>query len=570
MNIKTLAYIKRCSKQKGSRNLQLTNRYLKENNLVALPFDKGIGIYIMKVETYNNKMSEITDLPQFEKLVGRRKNKKHPMLKEEERVLSMLKLLKEDNKISDALYDKMKPVGSQPPRLYGLAKVHKKDTPVRPVLSMPGSAYYKIGNQVSKWLSVVKECNINSSTKEISDLLSQIQLNTNEELVSFDIKSLYTNVPLDEAINDCTELLFSDKYEQPPVDKETFKTLVSLCSRDVVLLSHDGYYKQIDGLAMGSPPAPLLANGWLSKFDSILKDDAVLYSRHMDDVLRNIERNRIDEKLLQINDLHPSLKFTIEKEGKNTSIPFLDMLIIRSNNNLSSTWYTKATDTGLTMNFHSLAPRKYKRSVVSGLVHRIHRACSTWSNFHQSLEKGKTVLEKNQYPKAFYDPIIKSTISKIMENNDNENPDEENEKEESEEKMIFIQYRGRVSEKFETSMRKLNIPCKIIFTLKKLKSSLPPLKPVIEKCLKSCLVYKIKCPRCNSCYVGQTSRHLIKRLKEHKRTGPVGKHFDDCNNLLTMENVSILCSSTRNVYHLMTLEALIINYIKPIFLSEDG
>lgn len=336
--------------------MKMTNKYLKENNLIALPFDKGIRICIMKVETYNNKMKTITDVPQFEKLVWRRKNEKHPILKEEERIILELKSIKDANNISDALYDKLKLVGSQPPRLYGLAKVHKKDTPLRPVLSMPGSAYYKIGKQVSDWLSVVKECNINSYTKDISECLPRVQLGRNEELISFDVKSLYTNVPLNEAIEDCTEALYSGKYERPPVDKETFKSLVSSCSRDVIMLTHDGYYKQSDGLALGSPPASQLANGWLSKFDSTIKDNAELYSRYMDDVLRNIDRNNIDEKLQQINNLHPSLKFTIEREGENASIPFLDMLICRSNNDLSCKWYTKLTDTGLTMNFHSLAP----------------------------------------------------------------------------------------------------------------------------------------------------------------------------------------------------------------------
>jgi len=36
------------------------------------------------------------------------------------------------------------------------------------------------------------------------------------------------------------------------------------------MMTNDGYYQQIDGLAMGSPPAPMLANGWLSKFDSFV------------------------------------------------------------------------------------------------------------------------------------------------------------------------------------------------------------------------------------------------------------------------------------------------------------
>ena len=53
----------------------------------------------------------------------------------------------------------------------------------------------------------------------------------------------------------------------PPVDKETFKELLNICSRNVIMLTNDGYYEQIDGLTMGSPPAPMLANAWLSQFD---------------------------------------------------------------------------------------------------------------------------------------------------------------------------------------------------------------------------------------------------------------------------------------------------------------
>ena len=79
--------------------------------------------------------------------------------------------------------------------LYGLAKVHKPVIPTRPVLSMPGSSYYNIGVQVAEWLSNVPACQINSSTKQIADALKDIHLEEDEELVSFDVSSLYTNVP---------------------------------------------------------------------------------------------------------------------------------------------------------------------------------------------------------------------------------------------------------------------------------------------------------------------------------------------------------------------------------------
>ena len=89
------------------------------------------------------------------------------------------------------------------------------------------------------------------------------------------------------------------------------------------------------------------------------------------------------------------------------------MKIIRNACKLSSTWYCKPTDTGLIMNFHALAPLRYKKSVVCGFVHRIYRACSTWENFHTSLEKAIKILRDNQYPSNFYDPLIRSAIHKL-------------------------------------------------------------------------------------------------------------------------------------------------------------
>ena len=470
-------------------------------------------------------------------MVSKRKNEKHPVLKEEERILSLLKMLRDDGKISNLLYDKLKPIGSQPPRIYGLAKIHKVDVPLRPILSMPGSVYYKIALQVTEWLSVVDECKINASTKRISETLKEINLEGDEELISFDVSSLYTNVSVQEAISDCTELLYSGKYTKPPVDEDTFKQLLEICSCNVLMLTNEGYYRQKDGLAMGSPPAPLLANGWMSKFDKKIQGDAKMYFRYMDDILRDIKGHDIEDKVLEINELHPSLKFTHECET-NSSIAFLDMMICRSESEVTSTWHTKPTDTGLTMNYHALAPQKYKRSAICGLVHRIHRACSTWKNFHESLTKAKMILDNNQYPPSFYEPIIKRTLNKIIDSNSEQQHVEKEDQKEA--KLIFIQYRGRITEKFEQSLKRCTAPCKVVYTLRKVKSVLLSLKTPVEKALKSGVVYKITCPRCNSCYVGQTSRHLLNRIKEHRRkVTPVGSHFTSCNHTLGMDDVCI-------------------------------
>ena len=221
-------------------------------------------------------------LPQFEKVTLTRKNSKHPVFKEEERIIEKLKDLKNQNKINETIYNTMHPTGSQPARLYGLAKVHKDSIPLRPVLSMPGSVYHPIANQVMEWLNIVPECQINTSTRKIADSLKSVHLEEDEVVVSFDVVSLYTNVPVQEAIDICADLLYSGEHVQPPVDKQTFKELLELCTCNVLMQTHDGFYRQTDGLAMGSPPAPLLANGWLSRFDPHIQGDANLFARYMD------------------------------------------------------------------------------------------------------------------------------------------------------------------------------------------------------------------------------------------------------------------------------------------------
>ena len=55
----------------------------------------------------------------------------------------------------------------------------------------------------------------------------------------------------------------------------------------------------------------------------------------------------------------------------------------------------------------------------------------------------------------------------------------------------------------------------------------------------------------------------------HKISGPVGNHFKKCDIELSIENVSILCSTSRSTFYLMALEALTLNEHKPSFNTKD-
>ena len=89
--------------------------------------------------------------------------------------------MRKKEEISENLYTRMRSTGGQPARIYGLAKVHKVNTPLRPVLSLPGSSYYNLNKVLAKFFEKIEGANIETN--------------------SLDVKSLYTKVPLKEAID---------------------------------------------------------------------------------------------------------------------------------------------------------------------------------------------------------------------------------------------------------------------------------------------------------------------------------------------------------------------------------
>ena len=277
-------------------------------------------------------------------------------------------------------------------------------------------------------------------------------------------------------------------------------------------------------------------------------------------------------QLRDINHLHPNLKFTLERENQQ-QLPVLDMKILHNHQtgSLSSTWYNKPTDMGLIMNYHALAPKRYKRSVVAGFVYRIYRACSSWENFHSSLVRAKIILEMNQYPPTFYDPIIRKALADIRECNSDQHSSSKTLKPMAvQRKPLIIQYRGKCTEEYARALHKIEAPCVMIMTLRKLKTVLPSLKPSVEKLLKSGVVYELTCPRCSACYVGQTGRHLQTRLKEHiQRAGPMKTHLSQCSTTLTSDNIEILHATSRGESFLLTLEALLIRERKPSINTKD-
>ncbi|XP_063540745.1 uncharacterized protein LOC134749659 [Cydia strobilella] len=263
-----------------------------------------------------------------------------------------------------------KPKIVQPPKLYGLPKVHKTNVPLRPIVSQISSPTYDLAKHVASVLqpivggtpSFVKD------SRHFIDILKGITLEPDDIMVSFDVESLFTNVPVKE----CLEVV-RGKLSDGGIS-ESVMVLLRNCLEGSYFLYNGKHYLQIDGVAMGSPVAPVLANIWMEHIEASidLQPWAVkLWKRCVDDVFCVMKggKQEVEQLLQYLNSIHPKIRFTYELESQR-SLPFLDVKVIgRVDGTLTHTVYRKPTHTdsypdrtfdSYTAFNHAVSKRKYK------------------------------------------------------------------------------------------------------------------------------------------------------------------------------------------------------------------
>ena len=96
----------------------------------------------MRKQTYESKLESWLQSAQTDQIDQKKDaTTDEVILKIEKELNKELLAMNKREQISEQLYSKMRSTGGQPGHLYGLAKVHKVETPLRPVLSLPGSSY---------------------------------------------------------------------------------------------------------------------------------------------------------------------------------------------------------------------------------------------------------------------------------------------------------------------------------------------------------------------------------------------------------------------------------------------
>ena len=169
---------------------------------------------------------------------------------------------------------------------------------------------------------------------------------------------------------------------------------------------------------MGSPLGPSLANAFLCFHEQIWLNDCpedfkpVYYRRYVDDIFALFRSPDHLEKFIKyLNSKHKNIKFTYEKES-NDSLPFLDILISRSENGFKTSVYHKPTFSGVYSNFNSFIYDQYKIGLIFTLLFRTFSIVSDFSRFHTEVSHLKDILRKNAFSIKLVDNCIKTFLNK--------------------------------------------------------------------------------------------------------------------------------------------------------------
>ena len=167
-------------------------------------------------------------------------------------------------KINEPTYRKLHSTDGTPPAIRGSVKYHKEGNPLRPIVTCIGSALYNTSKFLTDILSPLPLGNGYSVANflQFSKELSDIKIDDNEVLVSFDVVSLFTAIPVDNACEYIKTKLEKDATlsSRTNLDIDDIITLLQFTLPNNYFVFNDIIYKQVHGCAMGSPVSPVVAN----------------------------------------------------------------------------------------------------------------------------------------------------------------------------------------------------------------------------------------------------------------------------------------------------------------------
>ena len=531
-----LNYIERKGPRPPKALLVAIEELKRRDDIVITKPDKGSGVVVMDKQEYLRLLSQasVNDTSKFgavplerPKSKGRPPKYYHPLLEKEKLVESTVRRI-----LPSTIADSVRPTRSRLAHLYGLPKTHNRQLAMRPILSATGTYNYAL----AKWLDAkLKPLSVNEHTTTdifaFTNEIRGVKINPGEILVSYDVSSLFTNIPLDKTIDILARKAFEDNWFNDTYDLNLTRTdlvdLLHVATKGQLFQFDGALYAQTDGVAMGSPLGPLLANVFMCSIEGSLKSQGKLpefYRRYVDDTLvRMPDLAAATEFLDTLNHAHSAASFTMEVE-KNGMLPFLGVQLLNRAPCVETKVYVKPTNTGLLLHYHSHVDSRYKHGLLVTMLDRAHRLSSSWAHFSEECERLREVFRKLRYPNHLIDSVINRFItSRVAVDQPKQHTDDAI--------RIVIPYKDQdaavsVKRQLRDLSSKVQKTIQPVFTSRKLKQDLSLREPKPNIVTQQCVVYLFKCDLCDAGYVGYTKGHLHTRVEGHRqKASSIYRHY---------------------------------------------
>ncbi|XP_062704289.1 uncharacterized protein LOC134286653 [Aedes albopictus] len=402
------------------------------------------------------------------------------------------------------------------PRIYGLPKAHKPELPLRPVVPNITSPTYQLSKYVSNIIQAATNCeyNIRDSFTFAAEI-KHLKVPEDHVIVSFDVISLFTNVPKELILRAIREDWDRIK-EHTQINMYLFLEIVNFCLDNSYFMFRSQIYSQKFGTAMGSPLSPILADIVLNKLITTVVqslDFVILFlKKYVDDFFIVLPRDKVQATLEAFNNYNERLQFTVEEEN-NGRLPFLDILVIRNDDQtLSTEWYSKPISSGRLLNYHSFHPIQQKVNVVANFIKRVIGLTST-PNVDQIKRVVHAQLRRNNYPPS----LINRLLYRSFGSNSLTRVEPEIEDHIGIDCYVALPYIPQLSESIAKCLKKDYPRIKIANqNAKTAKIVYTKVKDPVESMLQHNVIYNIPCQNCDRCYIGMTSNKLKTRLSGHK------------------------------------------------------
>ena len=514
-----LNYIDRKGPRPPKALVRSINQLKKRDDIVISKPDKGSGVVVMNKSDYIRLLSEasINDETKFQpvslerpRTKGRPPKHYHPLLEKEKHLESVVRRILPKH-IADTVCLK----GSRLAHLYGLPKTHKERLAMRPILSATGTYNYTL----AKWLDEkLKPLSVNNHT--ISDVfqfaeeIRELDFNEDDILVSYDVSALFTNVPLEETIQILANKAFNQNWFNETynlnITQEDLVELLRVATKHQLFQFNGSLYEQIDGVAMGSPLGPLMANTFMCSIEEKLESEDKLpsfYKRYVDDTLAAVKDiSTATTFLATLNEAHPAISFTMEV-ANNNKLPFIGMELTKIGKRLETCVYRKTTNKGLLLHYQSHVDARYKRSLL--MLNRAHCLSSSPDIFAEECDNLRGIFLKLRYPEK----LINSTITRFIESR---NQQQFREVQINAPVRIILPFKDQrsadiVRRQLSDLGKKINSDIRPVFTSKKIADDIRVAEAKPPLINHQCVVYEFKCDLCDADYVGYSRRHLFQR-----------------------------------------------------------